>query len=224
MVASLPKAIRQETDDLISRLVELGLADDQNCTILREKGNDICEVTFGNAAIVSIALRDIEYNEIYEKMVEARSYNAKLLDGAVLQIMYEFKGRSLRRHRLAFFPSPQLVPFQADPELYKEDTFFSEIIARRIVPFPIRFDYDDREGIASEIIHPKSHLTLGQYEYCRIPVTSPLRPAWFVDFVIRNFYHTASHSHADQIGQPFQCFSESIFSAERTIIHIAVPR
>ncbi|WP_418219937.1 DUF2290 domain-containing protein [Candidatus Thiodictyon syntrophicum] len=42
------------------------------------------------------------------------------------------------------------------------------------VEHPLRFDYDVREGIHKPVTHPKSHLTLGQYDLCRDRARQPL--------------------------------------------------
>ena len=183
-----PKLLKQYIDSLVAKLIEVGLSDDQNASILSQTSAKSFEVTFVNAKAVSAALKDREYEDVYQEMVDARAYNLKMLDGAIVQMMYEFEDGVLLRHRLAFFPSPRLRPFQEDAEAYLEDALFAEIVSRRIVPFPLRFDFDAREGVFEPLIHPKSHLTLGQYEDCRIPVTSPLTPKWFIDFILRNFY------------------------------------
>jgi hypothetical protein len=39
-------------------------------------------------------------------------------DGAIIQMMYVFKNDSLERHRLTFFPSPNLEEFQNNPDIY----------------------------------------------------------------------------------------------------------
>lgn len=82
---------------------------------------DLEHVTFQNAEHVSTALKDLEYGEIYKRLVLSRAYNVKMLDGALIQLMYEFAGRTLTRHRLAFFPAPHLDEFQGSPDIYLED-------------------------------------------------------------------------------------------------------
>ncbi len=114
-----------------------------------------------------------------------------MLDGALIQMSYRVKNDLVETHRLAFFPSPYLEGFQNEPDLYIEELVYAEVIWKNIVPFPLRFDFDSREGVYEELRHPKSHLTLGQYKNCRIPVCAPLTPYHFVSFLLRHFYHTA---------------------------------
>ena len=137
-------------------------------------------------------------------------------------MMYTFADEALQRHRLAFFPAPHLEEFQNNPAIYQDDEMYADVVARNIVPFPIRFDYDVQEAHHG-LDHPKSHLTLGQYQNCRIPVTAPMMPFRFIDFVLRNFYHTVYARQADGLPIGNGLFAESIRPAERDVVHVVVP-
>ena len=105
--------------------------------------------------------------------------------------------------------------------MYAEDELYVDILDRRIVTVPIRFDFDDDDAVRCPLEHPTSHLTLGQYKNCRIPVSSALTPYQFISFIITNFYHSAN-SKSDL--QEFKDkFDESIFPEERELIHINTP-
>jgi len=146
-----------------------------------------------------------------------------MLDGALIQMSYEFSNSSLQRHRLAFLPSPVFGEFETVSPIYLDDDIPMNINMRNVVPFPWRFDYDTRDENFSEIVHPKSHLTLGQYPNCRIPLTSPMTPVRFLDFVIRNFYDGAQSRYLEHLPRDNCSFGESIFESERKLIHIVVP-
>jgi hypothetical protein len=208
---------------LIAALVEVGLAGDQNFAFQRPSREGRREVTFPKSEYVSVALKNLGYSEIYALLAQERAYNAKMPDGAIVQMSYEFKGESLIRHRLAFFPSPSLEEFQNNPELYLEDELYADVVARNLVPLPVRFDYDDRDAVHQELTHPKSHLTLGQYENCRIPVTSPVPPSWFMDFILRNFYHTAFQRYCDDLPECGGVFERSIRPSEQDVVHVVIP-
>ncbi|MXX38988.1 MAG: DUF2290 domain-containing protein [Gemmatimonadetes bacterium] len=215
-----PNQIVDHINELITYLVTISLADDQ-CFAFQRPDRDIVQVTFEGAEHVSIALRDRSYREIYQHLKQDRAYNVKMLDGALIQMMYAFANGTLQRHRLAFFPAPHLEEFQNNPDIYQDDEIHADVIAKNIVPFPVRFDYD--AGHYQELVHPKSHLTLGQYEHCRIPVTAPMTPFWFIDFILRNFYHTASVRYTDRLPAQGGSFAESILPAERDVVHMVVP-
>lgn len=217
-----PSDIEKQINDLITYLVKISLADDQCFAFQRAARDNSVQVTFAGSEHVSIALRNLPYDEIYSRLEQERAYNVKMLDGALVQMMYLFADETLQRHRLAFFPSPHLEEFQNNPDIYQEDEMYADVVARNIVPFPVRFDYDAQEAY-QEFAHPKSHLTLGQYQNCRIPVTAPMTPFWFIDFVLRNFYHTVHARQADALPIWDDSFAESIRPAERDVVHVMVP-
>lgn len=224
MVVSSPGRIEQQINKLVGYLLEAGLSDSQRFAFRRRHRADLEEVTsFKDNDYVSSAMKNRPYDEIYQSLVEKRAYTAKMLDGALIQMTYLFSGGVLQRHRLAFFPAPSLEEFQNNPDVYLEDEIYADVVAKNIVPFPIRFDYDNRERVHTELKHPKSHLTLGQYRNCRIPVTAPVSPSWFIDFVLRNFYHTAFDRYAENLPSGGDSFAESILPAERNVIHVAIP-
>jgi hypothetical protein len=213
--------IKKQIDSIIRHLVEVGLASDQNFAIQRDSTGGRVEITFPQARHVSVAMKDRAYTEIYQHLASERAYSVRMPDGALIQMMYRFEGKDVERHRLAFFPAPHLDEFQNNPEIYLEDEIYADVIARNIVPFPLRFDYD--ASVHQEVDHAKSHLTLGQYEHCRIPVSAPLTPFWFIDFILRNFYHTAFRKYADQLPKLSDVFEESIAPSERRVIYVQIP-
>jgi hypothetical protein len=218
-----PSEIKQQIDRLVLYLVEAGLSSDQQFCFQRPKAKNVIEITFPGSEHVSVALKDTHYTAVYDHLARERAYNFKMMDGAMVQMMYVFNGPNLQRQRLAFLPSPHLEEFQSSPEIYLEDEIYADIISKSVVPFPVRFDYDSREEHYKELEHPKSHLSLGQYENCRIPVSSPLTPFHFVQFILRNFYHTAHQKYADKLPTFNHSFAETIEATERCVIHVQVP-
>lgn len=85
------------------------------------------------------------------------------------------------------------------------------------------FYLDLSEEVFEEIHHPKSHLTLGQFRNCRIPVSSPLTPYQFVSFILRNFYNTAHRNCLNGITHSEGTFSDTIADLERGIVHVQIP-
>lgn len=216
------RQIAAEINRLVSYLVETGLADDQRFAFQRTVDGTLREVTFEGSEHVAFALRNRPYEEIYQHLLRQRAYNVKMLDGALIQMMYTFADEGLQRHRLAFFPAPHLEDFQNDPQVYLDDELHADVVARSVVSFPLRFDHHD-EPDGRELVHPKSHLTLGQYRDCRIPVTAPMSPFWFMDFVLRNFYHTAFLKYADRLPRQSGDFAPSIRPSEQAVVHLSVP-
>ena len=216
-----PSRTLSQINDLIRHLVEVGLADDQQFAFQRR--TDVVEVTFANAKHVSDALGGVPYAQVYDDFVRKRVFNVRFPDGALIQMMYTFTGGSLQQHRLAFLPAPQLEPYERDPDSYEEDHIHADIVGRNVLPLPLRFDYDSRDGRHKDLAHPRSHLTLGEYTNCRIPVSAPLAPHRFVDFVLRNFYHTRHRDFTSQLPQFSGAFAVSITDAESNVLHVKVP-
>ena len=213
---------KEDLDALLSHLIEWGIVDDQNFSIVRDLPKQRWEVSFENAEHVSIAMGETDYTSIHRELTEKRSYNAKLIDGGLLQLQYLFGGDRPVKHRLAFLPSPSLRPFQDDPEGYLRDELYLEIVSRRIVPFPLRFDFD--VSAAQDVAHPACHLTLGDVKGCRIPVSAPLTPRWFLEFILRNFYSTDAHDLTTALPSHRHHFAQTITRRERDLIHVMVPQ
>lgn len=94
-------------------------------------------------------------------------------------------------HRLGYYPSPSYELYQNDPELYDVDYIYGDILNKSVLPVIIRADYN-RDPEESELHHPYSHITLGGYKNCRIPVDRPISPMKFVKFIMEHFYYVPS--------------------------------
>ncbi|MBF0161979.1 MAG: DUF2290 domain-containing protein [Magnetococcales bacterium] len=218
-----PEQVYQQITKLTSDLVRLSLCDRQQFPSLRDLGQGIREVGLMRVPRLSDALKNVPYVDIYRGLQSANTYNMQMLDGALIQMMYRFRHNRLETHRLAFFPSPFLEEFQNNPTIYLEEEIFAEVVMKNIVPVPLRFDFDDREAHAVDVEHPKSHLTLGQYKNCRIPVSAPLMPHHFMRFILGSFYNTASRRCCPQWAHFCDGFDLSITDRERDLLHIQVP-
>lgn len=101
------------------------------------------------------------------------------------------KYRDISSHRLAFYPSPSFEIYQNDSDLYDADYIYGDVMNKNVLPVIIRADYS-REKPDSEIHHPYSHMTLGGYKNCRIPVDRPIAPMQFAKFIMEHFYYVPS--------------------------------
>lgn len=203
-------------------LVQAGISRDQQHTVCRSE-RSFTTVSFPGAEFISVALKDQDYREAYRYLVERRAYTVAMLDNSVVQIMYRFRGSELAGHRLAFFGAPDLEEFQNAPEWYRHDERFVDVLAATTAPVLIRFDYDADEGRHRSVVHPRSHLTLGRYKGCRIPVSAPLSPYRFMDFLLRNFYDTPTRSYSNALPRSKSSFGTSIDASERLVMHMEVP-
>lgn len=210
------KEVYNQIESITSKLILVGLSEEQNFPA----ENDGYIYISGNQDL-SVALKNVPYGEVYKILDKTRNYNIKLMDGALLQLMYSFERKELKKARLAFFPSPKLEEFQNNPEVYELDEIYADVINRNIVTTPLRFDYD-RDN-QKPVDHPISHLTIGQYKNCRIPVSKPPTPYLFVDFILRNFYNTALLKFTDKLKfLGANAFSTCIHEEEERLVHIKI--
>jgi hypothetical protein len=208
-----------------TKLIELGLCNEQNYPSIQKTAAGNTEISIAGSPKLAISMKDIDYREIYESLEESKSYNVRMIDGGLLQMLYMFTGKAtLDSHRLAYFPAPDFEAFQNDPEIYLEDQIYADMLGRSIVSFPIRFDFELDDTKHIDVSHPKSHLTLGQYQNCRIPVSAPLTPILFATFILRNFYNTAYYLHEAALNIALTHFGETISNGEQAIPHLRLTK
>lgn len=216
-----PQQTLKQINDLTQALVGLSLSNEQNFPTTQGKFNAAFEISVTTAAGMSVALKNVGYRDIYAELEKARCFNVKMIDGALISLRYRFLAGAICEHSLSYFPSPDLEQFQNEPEIYLEDEVFADVVAKNIVPFPIRFDFSDDEEKFEDVHHPYSHLTLGHYKNCRIPVCSPLGPLAFGGFILRNFYNTAFRKYSAKFPTSKVGFANTITAKERKIPHVA---
>ena len=149
----MKQKIIKQIENITSSLIKVGLSVEQNFPS-SQNGS----IYINGKQDLSIALKNISYKEIYTVLEKDKNYNIKMIDGALIQLMYLFEEDKLIKYRLAFFPSPSLEEFQNNSEIYEIDEIYADVIAKNILPVPIRFDYDPKSSIKIE--HPSSHLTI----------------------------------------------------------------
>lgn len=225
MAEKLVDHFRRECIDLIGYLVEHSLVDDQNTPARRARGHGIVALESDYWADPPRMQRKVPYAVLYDDLVDARAYDLRFLDGALAQVQYEFdsNGAKLRRARVAFLPSPDLTPYQEDPGLYLHDEVYGDVVDPRVVPVPLRFDFDSRANVVKDFLHPHSHMTIGQYPHCRVPLSSALTPHFFVELILRSFYRTNTKLHTDTLPTPRVHMPKTITPKEERYAHLALP-
>jgi hypothetical protein len=213
--------VRREIIDLTGAMIGVGLSVDQNFpsenSYVGEHG-PITELSTTGSDKITAALKNRPYEEIYAALAERRSYNMRLIDGALIQLRYRFNREKLLKHVLAFYPSPRLVEYQNAPDIYELDILYAESIRKDVVTTPVRFDFD--EQAFEEILHPRSHFTIGQYKNCRIAVSHALTPFRFIHFVLCAFYNTPFYELCSEWKPTASDFPESVSKRERADLHL----
>jgi hypothetical protein len=213
-----PEIVIGSISYITSELIKYGLSDSQNYPSKIQKRSEI-EIRYSGFEDVSIALRNVDYKDIYQYLDVQRQFNIKMIDGGLLQLLYTFKNNILIKHRLCYFPSPSFQVFQNDPEIFLDESLiYADITQKSILPVPVRFDFAPEDAVP--IDHPVSHMTLGQYKNCRIPVTSPICPSTFINFIIRSFYFNAKYQMPKFFDQ-FE-FEKTLHKDEEKMARIAI--
>nr|WP_321510178.1 DUF2290 domain-containing protein [uncultured Hyphomonas sp.] len=215
-----PIDTRDEINAITSTLVGLGLADNQNYAVYKRVGEEEEEVTFKPDTDTKAFLKNIPYADAYEEMKRGKYYNVMFPDGALLQIYYLFRKGSVSRHRLAFLPSPNLLEYQNEPELYDQELMFADMVDKSVVATPVRFDFDEEQF--EEIVHPMAHMTIGQYRNCRVPMSSALGAFRFFEFVLSSFYNTAYREIQAQIISKKIVHKRTITEDEAKRVHVGL--
>lgn len=213
----------KEIMSITLRVIENGLSVQEKYP--NRSGN---KIAWQDQSDISKVLRNVPYSDKYKILNDDRNFNFKMLDGALLQFMYEFNntGRALVSHRLAFFPAPYFERYDDSPEDYETNYFadseYHDQIEEHIVASPVRFDYNVDPKIFKDIAHPFSHMHFGEYEFCRIPVSAPITPTIFFNYILRNFYNYAIRTKGNIIPITARRFPNSITNNEKNILHFNI--
>lgn len=214
-----PKEIISQIEYLTGNLIENSFSSDQNFSSINTYPEGVTIVTWDKNAHISETFdNNLSYKEIYDICRDRRYFTLLLVDEAIIQFYYKFKNGVLVNHRMAFLPSPYLEEFQNNPDVYINDLIYAEVINKSLVPSPIRFDYDKKAS--EDVIHPRSHMTIGQYQNCRIPVRSALTPFQFINFIFNNFYNNILFNTDlyDKCNEIY--FGSSITPSESNLVHM----
>lgn len=218
---SLHAAIEAEINYLIAFLIESALADNQTRAFIRKIGGTAYEVTFENESIADWLSNDF-YVDVYDRTMANRSYSILLFDGAMIQMSYEISNNDLVRSRMAYLPNPRLEQFAVGQGEF-DDPLYADLNDRRILPIPIRFEFDGRSDVAIPVDHPVSHVTIGQFEGCRIPASAAITPYLFIDFILRSFYRKALDYCGNAVPTQTLRFAQCLNELEEEIVHWGIP-
>lgn len=214
------KQIRNITNELLKN----SLINEYNMCSFNQKTKSI-SWSAEDPLDISFVLKDSDYEDIYKTCLQKEAYSFTFIDGSLIQLMYRLDKRSknIIAHRLAYLPNPNAEIYSNnedfDKTYYDSLDMFSEFIDKSSIPIPVRFDFDNDEALYIEGTHTYSHLTLGNYKNCRIPVSTPMTPYIFMDFILKNFYHNKYINFYDKCNTSFDCL---LSKKEENIIHLKI--
>ena len=187
--------ILRQITTITSTFINKNLAIEYQFPVTKDK-----KIEWENCKDISYTLKNQPYCNVYNQIVEKKDFNIRFPDGAIFQFMYSFdsRWRNIIAHRLAYFPSLYTKPLtnlDYIDEFYGAWDMFSDIEEMENIVCPIRFDYDSDPGRYIEHDHSYSHCTIWNYKNCRIPVTSPVNPFDFINFILKHFYNELYNEH-----------------------------
>ena len=216
-----PAQLYSEIKGLILFMVGKGLVINQRGPKRISSEGGLIKITFSGAEHLAAVSRNSSYEDVYQESVQRGVYSIIMFGGTLVQIQYEFKNRQLQRHRLAFLPNPIPDLLAPDTQEFAEEDDYTGKTAIVWPSAPLRFDFDLDSHV--DVLHPQSHLTLGNAKGCRIPVTHPLTPHSFIDFLLRNFFDSEQERYSNGLPARRRAFGKTISDAESKLIHICVP-
>ena len=125
---------------------------------------------------------------VMNTLLEKKEYNILLYDRSIIQYDFIIKDGKIIKERLIFIKKHNYLWSQ--DEIIEKDMNEFEIdwfTEERGIPIVIRIDFDEQNHI--DVIHPSSHMTLSNYDECRIPMMGPVSLYDFLNFILNFFYN-----------------------------------
>ncbi|ACA90954.1 MULTISPECIES: DUF2290 domain-containing protein [Burkholderia cepacia complex] len=110
-----PDDVVKQITAITVKLIELAFVDEQNFPSVKKFPEHVVEIGLGSEIDLSVSLKNISYKEIYQALDHSGAFNVRMVDGALIQMVYSFAAGQLMSHRLAYFPSPSLEAYGAAP-------------------------------------------------------------------------------------------------------------
>lgn len=174
-------SIKKELSIIIDYLYKNGLCLEYQDYSINNIGNDSIEITRPNRRNESNVLYDeiISLKYITKTLLDGKEFNILLNDKSIIQFEFECVDGRIKKERFIY-----VRPFNHIDFLSEEYDDFDWFEIDDGIPIVIRVDYDEKD-IPN---HPKSHATLNNIEYCRIPLKGPISVTSFISFILSMFY------------------------------------
>lgn len=176
-------------NNIVRELYEKKMIRDIKCHVISDRG-EVVEITHENKSNESNILYDrhLPIEKIMDILLENKEYNLLLYDRSIIKYQLAIRNGKICKERLIFIKKHNYL--WTKDEINKKDIddfgvdWFQEEIS---IPIVIRIDYDSENY--EDIIHPITHMTLSNYEECRIPMMGAVTLYNFVNFVLNFFYN-----------------------------------
>jgi len=176
-------------NNIVRELYEKKMIRDIKCHVINDRG-EVVEITHENKSNESNILYDrhLPIETIMDILLENKEYNLLLYDRSIIKYQLAIRNGKIYKERLIFIKKHNYL--WTKDEINKKDIddfgvdWFQEEIS---IPIVIRIDYDSENY--EDIIHPITHMTLSNYEECRIPMMGAVTLYNFINFILNFFYN-----------------------------------
>ena len=176
-------------NNIVRELYEKEMIRDIKCHAISDFG-EVVEITHENKSNESNILYDrhLPIETIMDILLENKEYNLLLYDRSIIKYQFVISNGKISKERLIFIKKHNYLWTKDEINKKDIDDFGTDWFQEEIsIPIVIRIDYDDENY--EDIIHPITHMTLSNYEECRIPMMGAVTLYNFVNFVLNFFYN-----------------------------------
>lgn len=171
-------------------------------------------ISFEGKSDINNIMYDIHLpvSSIMDELLRERQYTVLLYDRSIIQVEFTIKNGEIVKERLLFLKKHNKIWDKEEirmSDAADEDWFADE----DGIPVFLRVDYDPKSHI--ECDHAATHLTISNYETCRIPIQNVVSFSEFVRFVLFHFYGRKLEMPIFRIDK-----NNTITELERKMIHL----
>ena len=210
----LVKNILRDIEQTLTELRSKELWRDERSPSQKPTSGNKMEISFSGKNDKSSIVYDnhITSSDMIDTLVKNHQYNILFYDKGFIQAEFIVDGNKVIKERLVFMKKHNKIWDAEEIQDFESNDidWFSEAFG---VPIMLRIDHDPDEHVDGD--HAATHLTLSNYESCRIPMKGIVSFSEFVRFVLFHFYNI-------KLDLPVWRFddSDTITELEKKMIHM----
>lgn len=181
--------IQKDFGLVVNSLLQKNLVRDY-CSFSIKDNNSQFSVTRPNRKNESNILfdRTCSITDMTDILLENHEYNLLFYDKGIFQFEFEVYDGKIIKERFIFLKKQNKLWNKEEISLLDDDEIAEDWFSNEIgIPIIIRVDFDKHNYV--ELTHPISHMTINNYEECRIPMRGPISISKFVNFILNIFYN-----------------------------------
>lgn len=177
------------------------------------KINGVDEITWSTKKIDFKNLsydKMIEVNKVLENIIDNKQFLIRFYDGSIFSYQLKIKNNQVCKGNILFI-KVQDRSWKDEDMTWQDFQYNEETDTMLGCPICIRIDIDTNKH---DDVHSICHLTLSNYESCRIPINRILSISDCLSFIMVNFYDKCN------LITPLPLFNECITEKEKKKAHL----